>query len=130
MSIKEAFFAVCDEAKAVEGHYVSLYVQIPYYGGPEEGGWWGSDTCLVAYFQCRTNEEAERVKEAVEKYAEGLNADARRTFGQQCLREIEWLEARGLEADYLPEVDGEESYYVMIEESVGEHEHRGCRHYE
>ena len=41
--INEAFFNICREAKPAKSSYVSLYVNVPYYGGPEEGGWWGSD---------------------------------------------------------------------------------------
>lgn len=43
---------------------------------------------------------------------------------------MEWLEARGLDADYLPEPDGELSYFVTIEDQPGSSESRGCRHYE
>jgi hypothetical protein len=130
MSIREAFFSICDDAKPRESHYVSLYVNTPYYGGPEEGGWWGSDTHLVAYQEFRTEAQAELAKDQVQELAKELNADAKRSFGEQCLREMEWCEARGLDADYLPEVDGEESYSVVIEEQPGSMESRGCRHYE
>lgn len=130
MSIKEAFFSVCADAKPAESHYLSLYVQVPYYGGPEEGGWWGSDTHLVAYQHFDTLEALEAAREAVEALAAELNEQAKREFGQQCLREMEWLDARGLDADYLPEVDGEESYYVTTEDVPGSMTRQGCRHYE
>jgi hypothetical protein len=130
MSLREAFFGVCKDATPAKTFYVSLYSNHPYYGGPEEGGWWGSDTVLEAYQRFDTEEAAQLAKAAVEKLAEELNADAKRQFGQQCLNEMEWLEARGLDADYLPEVDGEESFFVAIEEVAGENAHQGCRHYE
>ena len=38
MSIKEAFFSVCKDAKSVEQLCVSLYLHTRPYGGPEEGG--------------------------------------------------------------------------------------------
>jgi len=130
MSIKEAFFTVCNEAQPAEGAYVSLYIRTPYYGGPEEGGWWGSDTDIVAYHHYPTIEQAEQAQDRVIALAAELNENAKREFGDQCLREMEWLEARGLDADYLPEVDGEVSYFVEIEAEVGIHRRRGCRHYE
>ena len=42
----EAFHQICKEAKPAKSHHVSLYANEPFYGGPEEGGWWGSDTVL------------------------------------------------------------------------------------
>lgn len=119
MSTKEAFFTVCDDAQPAESHYLSLYVSVPYYGGPEEGGWWGSDTLLVAYKHFNTKEAMEAAKAKVEALAEELNEQAKRDFGDQCLLEMEWLDARGLDADYLPEVDGESSYWVTTEEVPG-----------
>lgn len=130
MSTREAFFTVCDDAKPAESHYLSLYVSVPYYGGPEEGGWWGSDTHLVAYKHFDTKEALEAAREKVEALAEELNQQAHREFGDRCLREMEWLEARGLDADYLPEVDGESSYSVVTEEVPGSMVSQGCRHYE
>lgn len=40
MSLENAFYEVCDQAKEPEGAYVSLYSRGQVYGGPEEGGWW------------------------------------------------------------------------------------------
>lgn len=128
--INEAFFNICREAKPAKSSYVSLYVNVPYYGGPEEGGWWGSDNVLVAYHQCGNDVEAEHVKAKVEELAQEMSDDAKRSFGRACLAQCEWLEARGLDSDSLPEVDGEESYFVVVEDSPGQHVARGCRHYE
>lgn len=130
MSIKDAFFSVCREAKQPARSYVSLYVTVPFYGGPEEGGWWGSDRLLVAYQECTTEEEAERLQEAVTALADELTKDASRAYGDACAASCEWLEARGLDADFLPEVDGPESYWCTVEPTPGESVSRGCRHYE
>lgn len=130
MSIKEAFFSVCEDAKPAVSSYVSLYVRVPYYGGPEEGGWWGEDHHLVAYKHCNTPDRAKAVRRDVTALAEELSSDARREFGEQCLREMAWLDARGLDADYLPEPDGEVEYYVAEEKSPGSLASTGCRHYE
>jgi hypothetical protein len=43
---------------------------------------------------------------------------------------MDWLDARGLESEYLPEVDGEEEYFVVVEENLGSRKSQGCRHYE
>jgi hypothetical protein len=128
--IKEAFFNICQDSKPAISSYISLYKNVPFYGGPEEGGWWGSDTVLVAYHQCSNEVEAEAVKLKVEEYAHELSNKARKDFGQACLAQCEWLEARGLDSDYLPEVDGEINYFVAVEETPGENASKGCRHYE
>ena len=130
MSTSEAFFSVCDDAQPAESHYLSLYVSVPYYGGPEEGGWWGTDTALVAYKHFDTSEAMEAARGKVETLSAELNEQARRDFGEQCLREMAWLDARGLDADYLPEVDGESSYSVVTEDVPGSMVSEGCRHYE
>jgi hypothetical protein len=130
MSIREAFFTQCEKAKPGNSHFVSLYMIVPFYGGPEEGGWWGSDSKLIAYHQCSTDEEAEAVREKVLALADQLSKKAKRAYGEQCAREIAWLESRGLDDSFLPEVDGEIRYSVCTEETPGSMESRGCRHYE
>lgn len=127
--MKEAFFKVCKDAVPAEGSYVSLYIDTPYYGGPEEGGWWGSDTDLVAYYRCASRVEADAVKAKVEELAIQLSADSKAAFGRACRAEVEWLEARGLDADFLPEVDGESRFWVHVESAPGECVSRGDRHY-
>jgi len=130
MSISDAFHQVCNEAKVAGNFYVSLYSSQPYYGGPEEGGWWGSDTVLEAYQRFDSEEAAEAAREQVEALAAKMNREAKQRFGEQCLREMEWCDNRGVDYDYLPEPDGEESYFVTIEASPGEQSRQGCRHYE
>jgi len=130
MSIKQAFFSECQEARPAQRIYVSLYVQIPYYGGPEEGGWWGEDVALVASQHVNTQEHADAVVDRIKVLAEKLSDDERRKFGDRCLAEMEWLDARGLDADYLPEVDGESRYFVITEDIAGSSESVGSRYYE
>lgn len=130
MSEREAFFQVCQDAQPAKAYYVSLYRTEPYYGGPEEGGWWGHDRTLVAYQECQDEETARYLERRVETLADKLSREAKNDFNRQCAAEMEWLEARGLDADYLPEVDGEIVYWVTVETQPGEHTSTGPRHYE
>lgn len=130
MSLRNAFFTACKDATPAASWFVSLYVNNPYYGGPEEGGWWGSDTSLVATQEYQGEKTANLAREHVEKLAEQATKDAGRAYGEHCLAETEWLDARMLDDDYLPEVDGHADYWVTVEERVGSREAQGCRHYE
>lgn len=116
--LQSAFDAVCKEAKKPEGYYVVLMERRPFYGGPEEGSWWGSDQIVTAYQHFTTEEAANAAKEQVEKLAKELSEESKKEFGKQCLREMNWLEARGLDANFLPEPDGESEYYVTITEEL------------
>jgi hypothetical protein len=128
MSVEHAFDEVCQDAKATGKWYVTLWCDSPYYGGPEEGGWWGSDSVPVKYKVFHTEEAAEAAREAITKLAKKMTQEASRSFGQRCLDEMTWCEARGLDADYLPEVDGSDNYYVSVSDSPPEPSY-GCRHY-
>ena len=97
MSLSEAFYEACENAQDPEGFWVSLYQKSPYYGGPEEGGWWGEDIILVSYQYYPTKESAEAAINSVKKLAESETMRARAEYGDQCLRESEWLEERGLD---------------------------------
>ena len=129
-NIRDSFLRLCADPIAANGHYVCLYIRKPFYGGPEEGGWWGSDTELVAYQRVSSDEEADVLVERIEAMAEELNEQAKREFGKGCLRQMEWLEQRGLDSDFLPEVDGEESYFVVQEDRPGAAARQGSRHWD
>jgi hypothetical protein len=128
--MKDAFFTACKEAVPAASNFVSLYLRTPYYGGSEEGGWWGSDTTLVAAQEYSTEQDANLAKTHVEKLAEKATADSKRAYSERCLAETEWLDARGLDDSFLPEVDGEAEYFVTVEQRAGSCESQGCRHYE
>lgn len=128
--MKEAFYKICDNATVAKSHCVSLYYREEWYGGPEEGGWWGNDTILVAYQHFSTKEAAEAALAKVEKLAKEKTEEAKRSYGDHCLRQTEWLEERGLEDDFLREPDGPDNYFVVIEDKAGSQSHRGARHYE
>lgn len=127
--IQAAFEAVCKEAKPAEGSYVVLMESIRRYLGPWEGGTWGNDEVIVAYHWFPTEEEAEAARKEVEKLARELSEESRKEFGERCLREMEWCEARGLDADYLPEPDGDSEFFVVVSEGLPQ-EYHAPRHYE
>ena len=112
------------------GWYVTLYKTIPFYGGPEEGGWWGSDTVVEASTWYPTEEKAEMALEAINIAAELLIQEAKKRYGEQCLRETQLLEEQGLDDSDIREVDGEKGYFAVVEDSQGAEIEQGCRHYE
>lgn len=126
--IQAAFEAVLTEAVQAEDWYVILTEVVPYYGGPEEGGWWGSDSIVVAYQSFASYELAIAAKERVESLAQELTEESRMAYGRYCELTMEWLEQRGLDADFLPEPDGESRFYVSVSQEVPANSF-GCRQY-
>lgn len=123
-NIVEAFYdANPDAEKHDGGWYVTLYCEVQFYGGPEEGGWWGHDVVAEASQHYGTRVEADAALLAVKDAAESMTKDAKRSFGEQCLAESEWLDARGLDDDYLPEVAGADGYTAVVERHAGQ-QHR------
>lgn len=120
MYILDAFDAICQTAVPVNGCFVALMERVPFYGGPEEGGWYGTDIVVVAYQYFETREAAEYAKTRIETLAAELEAQNKVEYGEQCLRDMDWLEARGLESNFLPEPDGPSEYYVTITDSYPE----------
>lgn len=116
--LQSAFNAVLTEATQAEEWFVILTEDIPYYGGPEEGGWWGHDSVVVAFQSFASEELAWAAREKVMSLADELTEQSRREFGDYCLRTMEWLEERGLDADFLPEPDGESRFYVSVSQEV------------
>ena len=112
--MQAAFNAAIDNAKQPERWYVVLVESFQAYGGPEEGGWYYRVANVVAYREYPNEELATAAKDAVEKLAEELRIESRNAHGEMCLRSMEWLEARGLDADFLPEPDGESEYRVSV----------------
>jgi hypothetical protein len=131
MSIQLAFAEVCSEAQTPKAYYVSLYKTIPFYGGPEEGGWWGNDTVLEASQWFPTEEQATAALDAVKKLAVELSAKAKRQYGDDCNAQLREAELRGMDAnDLYGEVDGESNYWVTMEQVSGQSVERGSRHWE
>jgi len=113
-----AFEAVCKDNKKPGVFYVVLTSSHEAYGGGEEGGWWYTVSNLEAWKEYATEEAAEEAAEKVRILAKELDADAKRQHGDLCLNQMEWLEERGLEADFLPENDGETKYQVEVSDEL------------
>lgn len=128
--VRTAFLQACKNAEPAKAAYLTLYVDRPFYGGPEEGGWWGADTEVVAHQRFESEEVAYRAREEVLELAKQLSENSRDAFNRRCAIETEWLEARGLDDSFLPEVDGEDRYWVAVEEQLGSYAAEGSRHYE
>jgi hypothetical protein len=126
--ISHAFELAIPDAVTRQSWYVTLMESAPFYGGPEEGGWWGQDTRIIAFKEFPSEETAKAAYEAVLKTAEEMTLLSRRRYGQECQESMDWLEARGLEADFLPEPDGESTYFVYIGKELPR-EHTGDRQY-
>lgn len=127
--ICQAFYAVCKDAiEAGNGFYVCLMERNRVYLGPWEGGTWGDDTTVAAWQYFESEEMANAAKESVEKLAAELTEESRKEHGEWCLRTMDWLEARGLEADFLPEPDGPTEYYVWVGKEIPSPE-RASREY-
>lgn len=127
---REAFRLVFPDAKQPEQWYVTLYRRCQQWGGPEEGGWYRTVCTVEEYGECLTERDAHAMAEAVERKAEELGRESRRQHGERCLREMEWCDARGLDADYLPEPDGPDEFFVRVEQQLGASECSGPSHYE
>ena len=129
--IREAFEETVKDAVQAEDSqiFLCLYAEIPFYGGPEEGGWWGADVELISHKRYPTEDQAQAALKKVTSLAESLSQNAHRQYGEQCLRDMDWLDQRGLEADYLPEPDGPTKFYTVLEDVVGGMAYKGDRMY-
>ena len=128
--ITAAFEAIItDPIVEGENRIVSLYLVHQFYGGPEEGGWWGNDYVLEQWVECATEADAAKIYERIQTLAESLSKDAKTAWGEHCQREVDNANSRGIDPADLPETDGPDEYVVMIEARAGENNKRGDRHY-
>lgn len=127
-----AFFDVIRDARLADAYHVSLYLRCPFYGGPEEGGWWGEDVVLIATQQFRVEVEARNSLEAVEQLAERLSEESRRNHDRLCDIQSDYCEDRGVDDSNLlfGEVDGHGEYFVVLESQIGSHAHVADRTYQ
>ena len=130
--ISAAFHAIAPNANTPFPYAVTLYVSVPYYGGPEEGGWYGRDVKVVAWSEYPSEWAANAAAAQMAEKAREMSETATRAHGEQCNREMEWCDARGLDYDYLPEPDGPETYFTKVEPvaRIGREVSTGSRQYE
>ena len=128
--LRAAFEFVCTNAVKREGVFLSVYRRSPFYGGPEEGGWWGEDVILEEYQAFDFVPDAELALRAISQAVVNETHFAKQAYNDQCRRECDWLEERGLDDSALPEVNGPDSYFIRIETTRGSFESTGGRHYE
>lgn len=117
-NIFNAFMANIPNATLAKPHYIVLWKRTPFYGGPEEGGWWGNDETPVAYHRVSTLEAAEELRAKIEAEAAAKTADAKREHGDKCLAQLAYCEARGIDDSnsVYGEDDGPETYFVTVQE--------------
>lgn len=109
-----AFDAVCKNAREPETWYLCLIESWQRYGGGEEGGWWYEQEGLSKYQEFASEKEAKKAANRVYSLANELTREAINSYGWHCERQTDWLEERGLEADYFPENDGPSSFRVWV----------------
>jgi hypothetical protein len=96
-AIFEAFHRIVANPTTPIAAYVVLWRNEPFYGGPQEGGWWGSDSIVEAFERVSTREEADALCERIEELADRLTAQAARDHGRGCQAQLDWCEARGID---------------------------------
>lgn len=128
--IEEAWNKVVEDATKAEECYVVLFCDRPFYGGPEEGGWWGTDRLVLSYRRCSTIDEAEAILAKMDEEVKNLNREAEMDHGYLCLAQCERADALGVEVEYLyGEDSGANRYRATITQEVPQ-DYYGNRYYE
>jgi hypothetical protein len=124
-AIFEAFHRIVSTPITPVSAYVVLWRSEPFYGGPQEGGWWGSDTLVEAFERVNTREEAEALCERIETLADELTADAARAHGRGCRAQLDWCEARRIDDSnsVFGEDHGPTTYFVTVEDHPPRDQH-------
>ena len=128
--IREAFLKLVSEPVRTESVYIVLWRVTPFYGGPEEGGWWGSDAHPEAFKPCSSREEAEALRERIKALADELTREAALEHGRGCLSQLAWCEERGIDdsTSVFGEDSGPDTFYVSVQEGFPV-AHYGNRYY-
>jgi len=131
MDISEAFDSVLsNRVKTPTKWFVCLMLREQYYGGPEEGGWYGYDTTLLRFAEFASKEAAWDAAESVKRLAACESSRAAEEFNLMCLCSCDAAEARNEDVDRLPEVGGPDSYRVIVTDTLPKKINNGSRHYE
>lgn len=122
-----------DDNHVLHPLFVSVYSRHRYYGGPEEGGWYGTDVTLNSHYRVADRDSAERLKRALEGSTKIEDKAERLKWARKMAQELDDAELRlgaHWEEGLLPEPDLPFTYLVYIETGLGSHASRGPRHYE
>lgn len=129
--LRKAFKQALSESKhqTPEVYYLTLWSVESYYGGPEEGGWWGKDYTPLEYAVFTNEDEAFAAKEKIEELSKQLHRQARTDYLNFQKQQMEFCESRGLDSDFFAESDGPGEYRVTVSNEEPR-ESFGPRHYE
>jgi len=95
--------------------YVTLWRIESYYGGPEEGGWWGENHLVESVTQFDNEADAEAYATRIDNDIRTRSREAETAWANGCRAECEWADARGLDVnDAFPETDGPDTYSCTI----------------
>ena len=125
----QAWNEIIEDSEVAQECYLSLYENVPYYGGPEEGGWWGYLQILQKYCKCASRQQAEMLREKLHTHCEELTQEAKKADGEDCLRHMERADQRGEDVND-DGYDGPSTYYMIIESMPGQHQNTTRSHYE
>jgi len=119
--LQEAFDEACKDSVEVFAWYCTLYVTWRWYGGAEEGGWWGTTVQAEAFQRFNSKEEAEAALEAVKTLAVEKTKEAKKIHGDICLNQLDYCERRGIDDanSVFGEIDEATSYSVRVENKLG-----------
>jgi hypothetical protein len=132
MDISEAFHATVTDATTVtNGAYLVLRRREQFYGGPEEGGWYGWDDFVVAYKHFPSEDLARAAMGAVEAYAKDLNREATDAQNRAARAACELADARGEDLGNADDAYWTlpDEHYVRVETGIPQDE-RESRHWE
>ena len=127
--IEQAFYALVSETD--KPYYVVLWEARQYYGGPEEGGWYGYDYIVASYKRVDSLLVAENLAARIHLLAKNMSKQSRDEYYRRCLEECERADAAGEDpTDYYggDVYESPSSFYVTVEEEMPE-SHFGNRYY-
>jgi hypothetical protein len=103
-------------------YYVSVYEDTQVYGGPEEGGWWVTQTILVGSIEFPTQRMAEGYLETAKQEAEEKTKE---NSGRAWKRLPESEGSSMYPEGYIPKGFSDDStYYAVVESVSGSREKR------
>jgi len=128
--IIEAFNAIVESPIPCRRNFVVLWEHRPFYGGPEEGGWWGGDDIPVSYTATHTSVEATELRHRIMELARNLTKESQQEHEATCSSQLQWCEDRNIydSNSIFGEVDGPIRYYVTVTDELP-NARFGDRHY-